>query len=185
MGEKSKESESSDVGQLALFGVDLEAFTKGKDELNLAEFPIALVADSAKPGQLTLTFSDTILDNSTRQQVDRSVAVHGTEEWGLPAAQDEEVLVGLLQLCHLSGLPKHFRFTRYQLCQLMRLSIGGASYRRIYMALHRLSTTSYNYRYSWRDKTNQEWVPSQVFSYIQALKVHEADQLWPVRGHLV
>lgn len=106
--------------------------------------------------------------------VERSVTVHGTEEWGLPAAQDDDVMIGLLQLCFLSGWPKRVRFTRYQLCKLLRWSVGGASYRRIYQALHRLSTTTYNYRYGWRDKANQEWVPSLVFSYIQSLKIHEA-----------
>lgn len=155
---------------------DLESFEKGKDEMNLAEFPIAVVAESAQPGQLTLEFSDTIKDHSTGAQIKRRVTVHGTEEWGLPAAQDDDVMVGLLQLCHLAGWPKRICFTRYQLCKLLRWSVGGASYRRIYQALHRLSTTTYNYRYGWRDKANKEWIPSLVFSYIQSLKIHEADK---------
>lgn len=155
---------------------DLESFEKGKDEMNLAEFPIAVVAESAQPGQLTLEFSDTITDRSTGAAVERRVTVHGTEEWGLPAAQDDDVMIGLLQLCHLAGWPKRICFTRYQLCKLLQWSVGGASYRRIYQALHRLSTTKYNYRYGWRDKANQEWIPSLVFSYIQSLKVHEADK---------
>ena len=154
--------------------VDLETFEKGKDELNLSEFPIAVVAESARPGQLTLEFSDTIKDRSTGLPVTRRVTVHGTEEWGLPAAQDDDVMVGLLQLCFLAGWPKRVSFTRYQLCKLLRWSVGGASYRRIYQALHRLSTTTYNYRYGWRDKTNQEWIPSLLFSYIQSLRIHEA-----------
>ena len=155
---------------------DLESFEKGKDELNLAEFPIAVVAESARPGQLTLEFSDTIQDRSTGLPVERRVTVHGTEEWGLPAAQDDDVMIGLLQLCYLAGWPKRICFTRYQLCKLLRWSVGGASYRRIYQALHRLSTTTYNYRYGWRDKANREWIPSLVFSYIQSLKIHEADK---------
>lgn len=153
---------------------DIEAFERGKDELNLAEFPIAVVAESARPGQLTLVFSDTIQDRSNGKTVERSVTVHGTEEWGLPAAQDDDVMIGLLQLCFLHGWPKRIRFTRYQLCKLLRWSVGGASYRRIYQALHRLSTTTYNYRYGWRDRENQQWIPSLVFSYIQGLKIHEA-----------
>lgn len=180
MGKESEEGRRPNASQLAFFDVEVESFVKGKDELNLIEFPIAVVSDSAKAGQLSLKFSDTISDSSTGKQVDRSVTVHATEEWGLPAAQDDEVMIGLLQICHLAGKrqtwPKHFCFTRYQLCKILRWSMGGASYRRIYTALHRLSTTSYNYRYSWRDKTNQEWIPSQVFSYIQELKVHEADR---------
>jgi hypothetical protein len=155
---------------------DIETFEMGKDELNLSEFPIAVVAEAARPGQLTLEFSDTIKDRSTGLPVVRRVTVHGTEEWGLPAAQDDDVMIGLLQLCYLAGWPKRICFTRYQLCKLLRWSVGGASYRRIYQALHRLSTTTYNYRYGWRDKANREWVPSLVFSYIQALKVHETDK---------
>ena len=163
-------------GQINLFTGEIETFRMGKDEMNLAEFPISVVAEAAPPGQLTLSFSDTIRDKSTGDLVDRSVTVHGTEEWGLPAAQDDDVMIGLLQLCYLSGWPKTLRFTRYQLCRILKWSVGGASYQRIYKALHRLSTTNYNYRYAWRDRTNQEWIPSQVFSYIQALKVHEADR---------
>lgn len=162
--------------QINLFTGEVEAFERGKDELNLAEFPISVVAESAQPGQLTLRFSDSIRDQSSGQMIDRSVTVHGTEEWGLPAAQDDEVMIGLLQLCYLNKWPKQFQFTRYQLCKLLRWSMGGASYRRLYQALHRLSTTNYNYRYAWRDKTNQEWIPSQVFSYIQGLKIHEAER---------
>ena len=180
MGKGSEGRQASNAAQLAFFDAEVETFVKGKDELNLVEFPIAVVADSARGGQLSLAFSDTISDSSTGKTVDRSVTVNATEEWGLPTAQDDEVMIGLLQICHLAGgrmsWPKHFCFTRYQLCKLLRWSMGGASYRRIYTALHRLSTTSYNYRYSWRDKTNSEWIPSQVFSYIQELKVHEADR---------
>lgn len=173
---KSGSLPSGKIPRRVLDNGEIESFDRGKDELNLAEFPIAVVAESARPGQLTLVFSDTIKDRSTGKLVERSVTVHGTEEWGLPAAQDDDVMIGLLQLCFLSGWPKKVRFTRYQLCKLLRWSVGGASYRRIYQALHRLSTTTYNYRYGWRDKANQEWVPSLVFSYIQALKIHEADK---------
>lgn len=173
MGERNSRLAGT-IPQQTLGNGEIEAFERGKDELNLAEFPIAVVAESARPGQLTLVFSDTIQDRSTGKTVERSVMVHGTQEWGLPAASDDDVMIGLLQLCFLHGWTKRVRFTRYQLCQLLRWSVGGASYRRIYRALHRLSTTTYNYRYGWRDRENQEWIPSLVFSYIQGLKIHEA-----------
>lgn len=175
MGNETSKRDWGDVHS-SVGNADIETFEMGKDELNLSEFPIAVVAEAARPGQLTLEFSDTIKDRSTGLPVERRVTVHGTEEWGLPAAQDDDVMIGLLQICYLAGWPKRICFTRYQLCKLLRWSVGGASYRRIYQALHRLSTTTYNYRYGWRDKENREWVPSLVFSYIQALKVHEADK---------
>ena len=154
----------------------LESLRKGKDEMNLAELPIAVVAEAARAGQLTLHFSDTIPDKASGRLLDRSVTVHGTEEWGLPAAHDDDVMVALLQISHRSNWAKRIEFSRYELCQLLRWSMGGPSYERIYKALHRLSTTTYNYRYAWRDHADKEWIPSQVFSYIQALKVHEAER---------
>ena len=168
--------QKSGGGLLPFVSAEIEEFEKGKDELNLSEFPIAVVAEAARPGQLRLEYVDSIHDRSTGGMVERRMTVHATEEWGLPAAQDDEVMVGLLQLTYLAGWPKRICFTRYQLCKLLRWSVGGASYRRIYRALHRFSTTTYNYRYGWRDKANQEWVPSLVFSYIQSLKIHEADR---------
>ena len=176
MGKEEGRKGMKPEGQIGLFGKEVESFVRGKDEMNLVEFPIAVVADAAKPGQLKLVFSDSITDRSTGEVIERSVTVLGTEEWGLPAAQDDDVMFGLLQLCYLGGWPKRFQFSRYQLCKLLRWSVGGASYQRIYKALHRLSTTNYNYRYAWRDRTNQEWIPSQVFSYIQSLKINEADK---------
>lgn len=154
----------------------LQSLRKGKDEMNLAEFPIAVVAEAARPGQLTLHFSDTIPDKATGRLLDRCVTVHGTEEWGLPAAHDDDVMIALLQISHRSNWAKRVEFSRYELCQLLRWSMGGPSYDRIYKALHRLSTTTYNYRYAWRDHAQKEWIPSHVFSYIQSLKVHELDR---------
>jgi hypothetical protein len=152
----------------------LESWKRGKDEMNLAEFPIAVVAEAARPGQLTLHFADSIQDKASGRLLDRSVTVHGTEEWGLPAAHDDDVMVALLQISHRSQWPKRIEFSRYELCQLLRWSLGGPSYERIYKALHRLSTTTYNYRHAWRDHAQKEWIPSQVFSYIQSLKINEA-----------
>ena len=82
-----KSGKAAEAEQIDLFPKDLESFVRGKDEMNLAEFPIGAVAEAAKPGQLTLRFSDSITDQSTGETVDRSVTVSGTEEWGLPAAQ--------------------------------------------------------------------------------------------------
>lgn len=161
--------------QLDLFPSLIESYRDGKDEMNIVEFPVAVIARAAQPGQLTVSFSDTIRDQSTGKLMDRSVTVHGTETWGLPAAQDDEVLLGLIQLSRLQGWPQTIRFTRYQLVKMLGWAVGGASYQRVYTALHRLTTTSYDYKYAWRDRTDEEWVPSRVFSYIQELEVHEAE----------
>ena len=42
---------------------------EGKDELNLAEFPLSAIADRLHPDQKTLTFEDRIWDESRGEMV--------------------------------------------------------------------------------------------------------------------
>ena len=78
------------VGQL------LGHFANGRDEMNLVEFPLALLSERAPRGVLTLECSDEIEERGVIIQ--RQVTVAATEKYGLPTAKDEDVLMGLLQL---------------------------------------------------------------------------------------
>ncbi|HMP04857.1 MAG TPA: hypothetical protein PJ982_00775, partial [Lacipirellulaceae bacterium] len=75
--------------------VPLAEFVRGTDENNLAEFPLALLSDTASPHQRTLEFEDTVNDWKTGQQVTRRVCVNGSEKYGLPTAKDDQVLAAL------------------------------------------------------------------------------------------
>ena len=68
-----------------------------KDELNLAEFPIAALSDRIPDGQTTLVFEDR-LERRDSQPIVRRLAIMGTHKHGLPTSLDDEVLVGLIQL---------------------------------------------------------------------------------------
>ncbi len=80
---------------------------------------------------MTLHLSDTISDKASGRLLDRSLTVHGTQEWGLPAAQDDDVMVALLQIAYLSSWPKRIRFSRYELCKLLRWSPCSGCYDRL------------------------------------------------------
>src|SRR5271170_1330798 len=60
----------------------------GRDEMNLAEFPIALLADRALKGQKTLYFED----------LHGRLTVTGSDAFGLPTAADADVIVALIYL---------------------------------------------------------------------------------------
>src|SRR4051812_9231901 len=70
----------------------------GKDELNLAESPIALVTDRIPAGQKTLRFEDRYHDEVKGQLITRRLVVTASDEYGLPTAKDDEVILGLIQL---------------------------------------------------------------------------------------
>ena len=63
----------------------------GRDELNLAEFPIALIADRVPAGQKTLYFEDR----------HGRLTVTGSDAYGLPTATDTDVIVALIYLTKL------------------------------------------------------------------------------------
>src|SRR6478752_7290612 len=68
-----------------------------KDELNLAEFPIAALTDRVPDGQTTLVFEDR-LDQRDGAPIVRRLTIMAPSKHGLPAAVDDEVIVGLIQL---------------------------------------------------------------------------------------
>ena len=67
--------------------------------MNLAEFPIALIADRVPAGQKTLYFEDK----------HGRLTVTGSDAYGLPTATDTDVIVALIYLTKLRN-----NFTRRQ-----------------------------------------------------------------------
>ena len=65
----------------------------GKDELNLAEFPIAALTDRIPDGQTTLVFEDR-LERRDSTPIVRRLTIMGTHKHGLPTSLDDEVLGG-------------------------------------------------------------------------------------------
>ena len=74
---------------------------EGKDELNLAEFPLAVISSRPQPDIKTLCFEDRIWDMSRSEMVTRKLIITASDEYGLPTALDEEVILGLVQLSKL------------------------------------------------------------------------------------
>src|SRR4051794_39656473 len=74
---------------------------QGKDELNLAEFPLSAIAERTDPSQKTLTFEDRIWDESRGEVVTRQLTITASDQFGLPTALDDEVILGLVQLSKL------------------------------------------------------------------------------------
>src|SRR2546426_799091 len=75
---------------------------QGKDEMNLAEFPLCCIADRAQPDVKTLVFEDQVWDTSRGEKITRQLTITASDEYGLPTARDDEVLLGLVQLSKLN-----------------------------------------------------------------------------------
>lgn len=133
-----------------------------KDELNLAEFPIAALSDRIPDGQTTLVFEDR-LELRDSPPIIRRLTIMGTHKHGLPTSLDDEVLVGLIQLTKRRSNFTDARvpFSRYELIELLGWPQSGQSYRRIEEALHRWVGVVLMYENAWWDNNAKSWVDEQ------------------------
>jgi hypothetical protein len=130
-----------------------------KDELNLAEFPIAALTDRIPDGQTTLVFEDK-LERRDSSPIVRRLTIMGTHKHGLPTSLDDEVLVGLIQLTKRRSnfTDARVQFSRYELIELLGWPQSGQSYRRIEEALHRWVGVLLMYENAWWDNSAKSWV---------------------------
>ena len=60
-----------------------------------------LVTDRVPEGEKTIRFQDRIFDERKGQFVTRKLLITASDEYGLPTAKDDEVILGLIQLTRL------------------------------------------------------------------------------------
>ncbi|RYY52360.1 MAG: replication initiator protein A [Chitinophagaceae bacterium] len=168
-----KKESASIQEQLPGFAGMLSEYQEGKDELNLAEFPIATLSNRVDQATKTIVFEDSTKDSSTGEIILRSLTVTASDAFGLPTASDDEVLLGLIQLTRQQGFrsPKIY-FTPYQLLQVLRWPPSTKNYYRVHEALNRWLGVSLYYDNAWRDKGTGQWVNQ---------KFHFLDNVWIFR----
>jgi hypothetical protein len=140
----------------------------GRDELNLAEFPITLLTDRVPQGCKTLAFEDSVYDQQAGEMIRRKVTITGSDAYGLPTAADDEVLVALLQLTRLGNdfTDPRVNFTRYELIRLLGWPDDGKSYGRVEESLNRWMGVTLYYDKAWWNKDAQSWV-SEKFHILE------------------
>ena len=153
-----------------------------KDELNLAEFPIAALTDRIPDGQTTLVFEDR-LDRRDGPPIVRRLTIMGTAKHGLPTSIDDEVLVGLIQLTKRWNNFTEARvcFSRYELIDLLGWPQTGQSYRRIEEALHRWVGIVLSYENAWWDNAEKSWV-DENFHVLDNVSLYGRERRRPARG---
>lgn len=137
----------------------LPFFFSGRDELNLAEFPITLLVDRAPEGQKTIEFQDKIFDEGEGKLIHRKVTVTASDRYGLPTPKDDDVILGLIQLTKEAGdfSDRNVRFNRADLVRLLGWPDSGQSYQRIDQSLRRWLGVTLIYENAWWDRKRSAW----------------------------
>lgn len=146
-----------------------------RDELNLAEFPIALLTERVPSGLKTLEFQDEIYDQKRRQVVVRKLTVTGSDKFGLPTTKDDEVILGLIHLTKQANnfTDRKVKFRRSDLIKLLRWPDTGPSYRRLSRSLATWLGVTLYYENSWWDKQSGTWI-TKGFHIIEGFEIADA-----------
>ena len=130
----------------------------GRDEMNLAEFPFALLSKRAPQSLNTMRFEDSV-EGKDGKMVQRRWTVTGGDQFGLPLAGDEEVYVALMEVTKDQGFDKRtISITRYDLIRRLGWPDKGDSYRRLRSALDRLLGVTITSEKAFWDNAKQRYV---------------------------
>ncbi len=133
-------------------------YPDGRDEMNLADFPIAALqrqqpSDEGGRKLDRLDFEASRYDPATRRRVRQKVTLTSSAREGLPTPADEHVILALLYVAkhgdNFAG--DTVRFAPAQLFDIMGWAPNGRSYARLRAVLRRLKSLTVRYENAWWD----------------------------------
>ncbi len=133
-------------------------FQDGRDELNLADFPISVLQrqqpldeDGAKRD--TAVYQASRYDRESRQRQQQRVTLETSSRHGLPTPADENVVLALLYVAkHTHNFTEPVvHFSPRQLFRIMGWAPNSRSYDRLREVLRRLKALVIRYENSWWD----------------------------------
>ena len=115
----------------------------GRDEMNLCEYPIALLADRAPKDQKTIHYHNR----------DETLTITGSDLLGLPTALDIDVIIALMALtkAKTNFESRTVNFTRYELLKVLEWADRGYYYKRLTESLNRWVGVTLIFKRSWWD----------------------------------
>lgn len=164
-------SEETTLTLVPIQTVDAPPIIVGKDEMNLAEYPFAVLTPRVPPGSKTFTLTQQIRD-AHGKSITQTWAVLGSDKYGLPTPYDDDVLLALLY-CYKSqnSAGKRIAFTLYELCRIMQRAPSQQEYARLRVALNRLISTTIAATNCFYDNLAQSWV-SESFHLFERYRVY-------------
>ena len=144
----------------------------GKDEMNLAEYPLSILTHRIPRDRKTYSFTQRITDHEG-SLVKQSWSVLGSDKYGLPTPYDDDVLIALLY-CYKEQKPqgKQIHFSLYKLCQIMRKALSKREYDRMRDSLNRLTSTTIVATNCFYDNLAKSWV-SEAFHLFDRYKLYQ------------
>ena len=149
--------------------------TQGREELNLAEFPLFYLGQRVPKDLTTLTREIEINDSARNRKVTRRLKIVANDSSGVPTSRDMDVLHAIIAVGkHTNDLASPtIHFSRYQLCEILGWPQNGASYKRLEEAICKWLTITLFFE-SWWDKEEGAWRNLKGFHIFDDIEINEA-----------
>ena len=132
------------------------------------------------PSVKTILFQDAAFDKSTGETISRKLTITASDQYGLPTAPDDEILLGLLQLSRIQNFEaRTVSFTPYQLLRVLGWSINTNNYRRLKESINRWLGVTLYYENAWRDKKTGQWIDAS-FHFLEQVEYTEGSNRVPI-----
>ena len=160
----------------------------GKDEMNLAEFPIALLSDRVPKGKQSIQYEDQIFDEKSGKRITRKLTIKAPDEEdgksGLPTATDNDVILGLIQLTKIVNnfTCREVEFSRLDFIRLLGWPDSGDSYARLAKSLKCWLSVTLLYENAWRDNRKGMWL-TKGFHILDNIELNDT-RSYGVQGEL-
>ncbi len=144
----------------------------GKDEMNLAEYPLSILTHRVPRDRKTYSFTQRITAHEGTL-VKQTWSVLSSDKYGLPTPYDDDVLIALLY-CYKEQKPqsKQIHFSLYKLCQIMHKALSKREYDRMRDSLNRLTSTTIVATNCFYDNLAKSWV-SEAFHVFDRYKLYQ------------
>jgi plasmid replication initiation protein len=157
---------------------DKKRYSDGRDEMNLADFPIsALQRQQPSDGQGRkldrLVFESSRYDPALKQRVQQRVTLTSSAADGLPTPADEHVILALLYVAKhgTNFADPTVRFAPGQLFDIMGWAANGRSYTRLRGVLRRLKSLTIRYENAWWDAAGRGYEEEMATGIISAYRI--------------
>lgn len=131
----------------------------GRDEMNLADFPLAGLASRPPKGKMSLAFEDSVWDKRQKTWINKRLTIAASTEYGLPAASDDEVILGLVQMTYAARFTdRKLVFVPAELFRVLGWRGEGRDYSRLEESLKRWVGVTLYYDHAWWDKRLKTWM---------------------------
>lgn len=166
------------TGMRVMNQLELPRLKEGRDEMNLADFPISALqraqksdGDGRKLDRMEL--SATRYDPGSRQRVRQKVTLTSSASDGLPTPADEHVILALLFVAKHSNNfgGDTVQFSPPQLFEIMGWAPNGRSYTRLRSVLRRLKSLTVRYENAWWDASGRAYEEELATGIISAYRI--------------